>query len=139
MFVTSHRTPPVKVCKRKTVSTVVHSSIPLFSKTTHALTGVPAAKCIVYMLSCRITRVFLYLVIFLSQYYYFPNNLHLVPAEILHNTTQVHLNYEIKNLLIVSWYHITHNDLWLALPCKYWLNQYTLIECSIKSSNRTVI
>jgi len=51
---------------------------------------------VVSMLSCSVTCVFLYLVIILSQQYYFPNSLCLVPAEILHNT-QARLNYVIKN------------------------------------------
>ena len=34
---------------------------PLVSKTTHALTGAPVAKCVVSMLSCTVTCVFLYL------------------------------------------------------------------------------
>ena len=44
----------------------------LLSETMHALTGAPVAKSGVFMLSCSITCVFLYLVIILSQYYYFP-------------------------------------------------------------------
>ena len=30
----------------------------------------------------------------LSQYYYFPNRVSLVPAEILHNNTQACINYK---------------------------------------------
>jgi len=55
------------------------------------------------MLSCSITSVFLYLVIILSQYYYFPNSLRLVPAEILHNSTQARLNYVIKKFFDSCW------------------------------------
>ena len=35
---------------------------PLVSKTTHAHTGAPVAKCVVSMLSCTVMCVFLYLV-----------------------------------------------------------------------------
>ena len=51
------------------------------SKTMHALTGVPVAKCVVSMLSCTVTCVFLYLVPVQSAGYYSPNNLSLLPAD----------------------------------------------------------
>jgi len=67
----------------------------------------PVVKSVVSMLSYSITCVFLYLVIILSQYYYFPNSFCLVSAEILHNNTQVHLNYVIKICWTAAGYPVT--------------------------------
>ena len=61
---------------------------PLVSKTTHALTGAPVAKCVVSMSSCTVTCVFLYLVTVQSARYYSPNNLSLLPADTKHNNTK---------------------------------------------------
>ena len=58
---------------------------PLVSKTTHALTGAPVAKCDVSMLSCTVMCVFLYLQ---SARYDSPNNLSLLPADTQHNNTK---------------------------------------------------
>jgi len=60
----------------------------------------------VLFLCYLVTCVFLYLVIILSQYYYFPNSLCLVPVEILHNNTQARLNYLIKICLTAAGYPV---------------------------------
>ena len=54
----------------------------------HALTGAPVAKCVVSMLSCTVTCVFLYLVPVQSARYDSPNNLSLLPADTQHNNTK---------------------------------------------------
>ena len=51
---------------------------PLLSEIMHALTGAPVAKSVISMLSHSINCAFLYLIIILSQYYYFPNCLCLI-------------------------------------------------------------
>ena len=61
------------------------------------------------VLFCSITCVFLYLVIILSQHYYFPNSLRLIPAEILHNS----FNYIIKNFTVVGC--VSRNRKWEKL------------------------
>ena len=55
------------------------------------------AKCVVSMLSCTVTCVFLYLVPVQSARYDSPNNLSLLPADTQHNNTK-RLNYVIKFL-----------------------------------------
>ena len=66
----------------------------LLSKTMHELTGVSVAKCVVSILSCTVTCVFLYIVTVQSAPYYSPNNLSLLSADTQHNN--------IKPILITS-------------------------------------
>ena len=51
------------ICLHKMLTTcstvLIFGSGPLVSKTMHVLTVVPVAKCVVSMLSCTVTRVFL--------------------------------------------------------------------------------
>jgi len=75
----------------------------LFSKTTDALTGALVAKWAFCMLSCSVTCIFLYLVIFLSQL--LPNNLHLALAE---STTQQPSLSQLCNKQVDVWRYVAN-------------------------------